>query len=231
MKDSKDFYVQALYPFQDGVIKILSTLETPFFLTGGTALARGYLGHRFSDDLDFFVNDDERFTQYARAFEAALVAEASRGRWKLDAQGTVRSERFISLSLLAGETMLKLDLVNDIKFRVGDPIAHPTLGRLDTIDNILSNKMGALFRYAEKDIADIWAIWKRYGADWPVVMRDAQLKDAGIDPVSAAEIVASFPAQRFDAIKWSEPPDRDSFVKDLRTIAEEILGLPAQPGQ
>lgn len=28
-----------------------------FDLTGGTALGRGYDGHRFSEDLDFFVND------------------------------------------------------------------------------------------------------------------------------------------------------------------------------
>jgi hypothetical protein len=29
-----------------GLIRILRTLGTPFFLTGGTALARAYLGHR-----------------------------------------------------------------------------------------------------------------------------------------------------------------------------------------
>jgi len=50
MNDSQNFYIDSLYPFQDGVIRILRTLDTPFFLTGGTALARGYLGHRFSDD-------------------------------------------------------------------------------------------------------------------------------------------------------------------------------------
>jgi hypothetical protein len=46
MKDSENFYMTDLYPFQDGVIRILRTLGTPFFLTGGTALARAYLGHR-----------------------------------------------------------------------------------------------------------------------------------------------------------------------------------------
>ncbi len=53
MKDSNDFYTEKLYPFQDGVLRLMKTLQTPFFLTGGTALARGYLGHRYSDDLDF----------------------------------------------------------------------------------------------------------------------------------------------------------------------------------
>jgi hypothetical protein len=35
-----------------------STISTPSSTwTGGTAASRGYLGHRFSDDLDLFVND------------------------------------------------------------------------------------------------------------------------------------------------------------------------------
>lgn len=33
-----------------------------FYLTGGTALSRFYLHHRYSDDLDLFVNRDKEFT-------------------------------------------------------------------------------------------------------------------------------------------------------------------------
>jgi hypothetical protein len=32
-------------------------VEPPYYLTGGTALAAYYLGHRYSDDLDFFTRD------------------------------------------------------------------------------------------------------------------------------------------------------------------------------
>ena len=52
------FYLDKLYPFQDRVLKAMSGVETELYLTGGTASSRGYLNHRFSDDLDFFVNDD-----------------------------------------------------------------------------------------------------------------------------------------------------------------------------
>ena len=58
-------------------------------------------------------------------------------------------------------------------------------------------------------------------------MRDAQRKDAGIDAVSAAEIIGTFPTNRFDKINWSMPVDRSSFFVDLRAISEEILGLQA----
>ncbi|PIW07184.1 hypothetical protein COW38_03270, partial [Candidatus Collierbacteria bacterium CG17_big_fil_post_rev_8_21_14_2_50_45_7] len=52
-----------LYPLQDKILATVSTLETKFYLTGGTALSRGYFDHRFSDDLDFFVNRDSTFPQ------------------------------------------------------------------------------------------------------------------------------------------------------------------------
>jgi hypothetical protein len=132
----------------------------------------------------------------------------------------------VSIPLYCNETLLKIDLVRDIPFRVGAVVEHPTLGLLDTIDNIISNKIGALFRFAEKDVADIWGIWKQYGADWPVVIANAQKKDAGVDAVIAAEIIGSFPADRFDAVRWSTPVDKPDFMRDLRVIAQEMLGFP-----
>lgn len=39
----KPFYLDRLYPFQDQVLKVLSTVETEFYLTGETALSRGIL--------------------------------------------------------------------------------------------------------------------------------------------------------------------------------------------
>jgi hypothetical protein len=37
------------------VLALLRQIETGFYLTGGTAASRGYLNHRFSDDLALFV--------------------------------------------------------------------------------------------------------------------------------------------------------------------------------
>jgi len=39
-------------------MSIIRKLNTPFFLTGGTALSRHYYNHRYSDDLDLFVLSD-----------------------------------------------------------------------------------------------------------------------------------------------------------------------------
>lgn len=54
------FYFDRLYPMQDEVLRLIRSADTEFYLTGGTAASRGYLNHRFSDDLDLFVNDDRR---------------------------------------------------------------------------------------------------------------------------------------------------------------------------
>ena len=61
----RSFFLDQLYPFQDQVLHAFVAIETGFYLTGGTALSRGYLNHRFSDDLEFFVNDDPNFQLWA----------------------------------------------------------------------------------------------------------------------------------------------------------------------
>lgn len=46
---------KAVYKAQDDILKSLDELKDfPFVLSGGTALARFYFHHRFSEDLDFF---------------------------------------------------------------------------------------------------------------------------------------------------------------------------------
>lgn len=50
-----------LYALQDRVLQIVFSEETPFYLTGGTALHRFYCNARYSDDLDFFMNGQSYF--------------------------------------------------------------------------------------------------------------------------------------------------------------------------
>ena len=41
------FYEASLYPLQNGVLRVARELGSPFYLTGGTALSRGYYHHRY----------------------------------------------------------------------------------------------------------------------------------------------------------------------------------------
>src|SRR4051794_12221622 len=71
----KAFYFEKLYPLQDQVLAFLTGVDTGFYLTGGTAASRGYLHHRLSDDLDFFVNDDRRFLLWADRLIQAVAGQ------------------------------------------------------------------------------------------------------------------------------------------------------------
>ena len=89
-----EHYFSFLYPLQDRVLQILNTVETGFYLTGGTAASRGYLNHRFSDDLDLFANDDTRFKLWVdRIIHALSNAED----WKVEI--LLRDERLMRRSL------------------------------------------------------------------------------------------------------------------------------------
>jgi predicted nucleotidyltransferase component of viral defense system len=61
----QSFYLDQFYPFQDQVLYDFAAIETGSFLSGRTALLRGYRNHRFSEDLDFFVNDDANLQLWA----------------------------------------------------------------------------------------------------------------------------------------------------------------------
>ena len=61
-----------LYKLQDIVIKLIREAKTGFYLSGGTAASRGYLNHRYSDDLDFFVNDSNEFLLWGNRIIEAI---------------------------------------------------------------------------------------------------------------------------------------------------------------
>jgi hypothetical protein len=57
---------------QDKFLNWWTSLNLPFYLTGGTALGRYYLGHRYSEDLDFFVNADPNYTAYVVQYDQGV---------------------------------------------------------------------------------------------------------------------------------------------------------------
>lgn len=114
------FYTRTLYPFQDDILRVITNLETGFYLTGGTAASRGYLHHRYSDDLDFFVNDDPDFALWVERVIQALNAVKG---WSQDV--IARHDRFARLSIIRPDLVLKLEFINDVPSRVGEATLHP----------------------------------------------------------------------------------------------------------
>ena len=214
------YYEKSLYPLQDGVLDILSRSGTDFFLTGGTALSRGYYHHRYSDDLDFFL---DRSQTYDEQLDKVLAMLAENGfSWDTD-KGFIRAENFATIGLKNDSTILKLDFVNDLVPHFGGIVKTDLFNRTDSIRNILSNKLSAIFRYAAKDIADIREIALHEKINWTSVIQEARQKEAGLDLIHVSEILQSMPESEFDTIAWIEKPDWVTFKKDIQNVVFDML--------
>ena len=218
---SDHFYTQQLYPFQDEILKIINQIDTGFYLTGGTAASRGYLNHRYSDDLDFFVNDDPKFTLWA---ERVIQSLSIVGNWSLEILS--RYDRFVRLNLSQSELALKIEMINDVPSRVGNVINHPTLGKLDTAENILANKLTALITREEpKDLADVWGFCCQMNLSLEEAITGAQGKAAGIFPADLSRILLSTSKADYEMIRWINAPSEQKFIDDLHELGEKLIIL------
>lgn len=214
-----NFYINTLYPFQDQVLRLITDLDTGFYLTGGTAASRGYLHHRFSEDLDFFVNYDDRFEGWINQIARAL---SQQNGWKTDVLS--KQEHFVRMMLHRPDVTLKLEFVNDVPFRIGDVVTEPTLGKLDTAENILANKVtAALGRDEPKDLADIWGFCTNMKLSINDAIVGGQGKATGIFPVDLGRVLLSATAADWEVIRWLNAPSSAQFVDDLHKIGEEII--------
>lgn len=218
------FYFEQLYPLQDQVLKIIRQVETGFYLSGGTAASRGYLQHRFSDDLDLFVNDDDRFGLWVERLIQALL-HGGEQNWQC--QVLMKEARFARLNLIAGEIQLKIEMINDVPARVGQVYDDPVLGWLDTAENILANKVTALLdREEPKDLADIWGFCSRMNLSLQAAITNAESKAAGVFPADLARLLCSVTQADWQAIRWIEAPPAKKFLQQLNNLGEQLLLIP-----
>ena len=219
------FYFQTFYPFQDEVLSVIDQLGTGLYLTGGTAASRGYLQHRFSDDLDLFANDDDRFVLWAGRVIEALAARAA---WRVEVG--LREARFARLTVASQGVGLRLELVNDVPSRVGQVQRHPRLGRLDTAENILANKLTALLdRQEPKDLADVWGFCCSLTLALAPAIEGARGKAAGIFAPDLARVLLSASRDDWELVRWISPPDPERYLADLHGLGQGLLLLEDPP--
>jgi hypothetical protein len=217
MPNPSSFYFDVLYPLQDRVIQVINQADTDFYLSGGTAASRGYLQHRFSDDLDYFVNDDSRFGLWVERIIQALNRE-----WTCEV--LMKEERFARLNLLQGNTMLKIEMINDVPARVDGIENHSVLGRLDSAENILANKVTAILSREEpKDLADVWGFCCLRNLPLHDAITGAQGKAAGIFPADLARVLCSVQKADWESIRWITAPPLETFISQLIQLGDDLL--------
>jgi hypothetical protein len=185
---------------QRELLAALAARSPSFFLTGGAVLAGWVLGHGRTDDLDLFTEDDEAMADADRvvrgaAAEIGAVAEAVRSRL--------------------------------VRERV--PALYPKVVRdgirMDTVEEIVANKLCALVRRVEvRDLVDIWHL-DRAGYRVERFLADAARKDGGVTPATVAYVLASFPLPP-DHPAGADRAELLAFMRDL----EQRMRRLALPG-
>jgi predicted nucleotidyltransferase component of viral defense system len=209
-----EYYSNILYPLQDKVFPVFK--DTPFYLTGGTALSRGYYNHRYSDDLDYFVNYHPDFQRLSQ-----IQIDKVQKIFK-DAETDYRGEYFCRI--FVGQERLKIEMVNDVPSHIGQLVNDPVLGIIDSKENILANKVTAIVdRTLPKDIVDIYFLLKD-GLSIRKALTDAKSKAAGISPLLIAKIFAEFHYTIVDdEIKWVTPVSSETIKQYLRNLSIDII--------
>ena len=215
------YYEESLYPLQDGVMNIISRSGTDFFLTGGTALSRAYYNHRYSDDLDFFLIQSNTYDEQLDKVFAMLGEDGY--TWDTGKEFT-RAENFMTFKVKKDDdVLLKLDFVNDLVPHYGDINKTSLFYRTDSIRNMLSNKLSAIFRYAAKDVADIREIALHETIDWSEIIKEARQKEAGLEFMYISEILTGMPQSEFETIAWVKKPTWEEFSEDINKIVYDMM--------
>jgi hypothetical protein len=213
---------QRLYQLQDWALARLAEVSHGFYLSGGTALSRGYYAHRHSEDLDFFVNDSAEFPLWRDRCLEALGRAAAAENVRLEI--ILREERF-GRAFLRGPVSLKLEFINDVPFRVGKPWKHPCLGLLDSKENILANKISALVdRQEPKDLADIFWLCCRDGLDLGAALDNATGKAAGIFPPLVARAFAEGLRLGLPDVVWQQRPAEAEYRACIDGLIRALVG-------
>lgn len=201
-KDIIRDYAQ-LYALQDKVLKIIFTEETPFYLTGGTALHRFYCEHRYSDDLDLFMQGQPYFYDEVKALIYNLQKDFT-------VETLVNAKDFLRIKI----DNLKIDFVNDRVYRYGKSNIRDRIA-VDNVYNILANKLTAVLgRDEEKDVFDIVSICLMYDFNWADIL-DAAHEKEGFDDYVLIERLRSFPLVWLKNLKLIKKTDITDKMIDI----------------
>jgi predicted nucleotidyltransferase component of viral defense system len=204
----------SLYALQDRVIKAVFHVESGFYLTGGTCLHRFYHEKRYSDDLDFFDNDNMMFREDVR------IVLDSISRHNIPSSIDVDSRDYVRLTV---DGSMRVELVNDRAYRAGRSIQTAEGVVLDNVLNLCSNKICAIFgRDEPKDVFDLYTIYQNISPDWSEVMGAAS-KKCVVDPETLKFRLRAFP---LELANFLQVPDRAfiaEFKRNYRSMVDRVI--------
>jgi predicted nucleotidyltransferase component of viral defense system len=125
-----------------------------FYLTGGTALAEFYLGHRRSFDLDIFTTEKGLIIPFSYVFEQEV-------KKNFLIKAVRRYETFVEFEVSAKGDSTKVQLAYDSPFRFENPVDSDIGVKVNDYTDLIVDKLLAFFGRAEpRDAIDLFFILK-----------------------------------------------------------------------
>ncbi len=208
---------KSLYRLQDEVLQLLKDKLSHFYLTGGTALSRYYLQHRYSEDLDFFCHNKEAFEKSVNTIARILATSKL-----LDEQLVQISETYARF-FVGPMRELKIDFVyEDIEPVGGAKIENGI--KIDNPTNILANKLCCIVgRDEPKDLFDIVSIAEAYSFVWKDVFWAAKAKQL-LDETDVTIRLQTFPVELLNNVNWTvDAIDLQRITENLKQITQDFV--------
>lgn len=185
-----------------------------FFLSGGAALAAGYLGHRRSFDIDLFVVEPGEVESLVGVIKAVAPVRG----WTVDVARSYPG--FKRLSVKCGDESTMVDIVHEVVPQEVSLADKPVIDgiRMDDIRDIAANKLCALLGRGEvRDLVDLYFM-SLAGVDVPGSLPAAYRKDSGMDPAILADVLRAVPMRLDDLMLISGLNE-----SDLRKFRDRLV--------
>ena len=208
---------KACTPLKRDFLREWFAQEQRFFLTGGSALGLFYLDHRLSYDLDLFTTETVETKEVQNLIlrvSAKIAAHCTAVRSAPD---------FHRFKLTRGDEREIIDVVVDRAPQVDARKPSVDGIRVDTLREILANKLTALVSRSElKDLVDLYFLEKS-GCDLLAAIPDARAKDGGWEPAVVAMLLDEFRVEVPPAwlIREVSAAELEGFVRRLRLALSE----------
>jgi hypothetical protein len=205
-----------LTPLQKEVLAFFSKIKdsTYFLLTGGSALAEYYLGHRKSFDLDIFTSEKELILPFSRVLEEEM-------KKRFSVMVTRRFETFVEYEISNETESIKLQLAYESPYRLEPPLESSLGIKVNNYKDLTTDKLLAFFQRAEpRDAIDLFFILK--SEDFWLLTQQAAQKDPGFDLYWLAIAISKVFEFPDDIHRWPVEMVLDFKVEDLKKLFSDL---------
>lgn len=210
---------------QEQVLSLLSRIQVfqrNFYFTGGTALANYYLHHRYSEDLDFF-SEEEVDSLWLAVTAKGIKDETRADRYEIS-QSFNRNLVFFTF----GKTTLKTEFTYFPFKSIETPRVLSGI-KVDSLTDLAVNKFFTIYqKTSARHFIDLYLILRsgKIGTDWAGLKRLARIKfDTFLDPIQlgsqlvTARNISDLPRM---ILKLPEKDWRTYFIDRARELKSEL---------